>query len=374
MTCIFIPILLIAMMGYMGMLIFFIRGIRKNIPLNATPNDLRERITVVVAFRNEAPNLPMLLDDLAAQTLPAGHFDIILVNDHSSDLWQKTITPRLLPNLTIVNATQTGKKGAIRQGCLMAKGNIIVTTDADCRLQPRWLESILQLIHHNRADILIGPVEMLSNGSWMQNMQALDYRALQLCSAGAANMQHPIMCSGANLAFTAKAYHQLMHHINDTFLSGDDMFLLHAAKRHNMCIAFANSPHAVVFTSAQPTLSSFIQQRIRWASKSKAYTDRDTIIVAIMVLTTNVLMTALMLTTLCVPQIWLLTLGIMTIKAIFEWKLFSAGKLLFDRPGLKQFLCVMAAHPLFTTAIASAGFVLNVTWKERRVQTKTPVR
>ena len=60
--------------------------------------------------------------------------------------------------------------------------------------------------------------------------------------------------------------------------SGDDIFLLHSLKKQtDSKILWLESTDAIVTTEASPTISSYLKQRKRWISKSKAYTDRNTI-------------------------------------------------------------------------------------------------
>ena len=368
------PILLIAMMCYMGLVFFFQWGLKKSTPPLSQSISSDCFITVVVAFRNEAQNLPRLLNNLQSQSLATNRFEILLVNDHSTDQWQQAMAPFQLPNLKIINANQQGKKQAIAQACKVAKGHIIVTTDADCQLQPLWLATISEQMQTQNADLLIGPVNLLSDGSWLQNIQQLDYRALQLCSAGAAKAHRPIMCSGANLAFRPEAYQQIHNNLKFDYLSGDDMFLLHAAKTQGMKIGFADHTLAVVHTPAEKSIRSFINQRIRWASKSKAYTDGDTIAVAIVVLMANASWVALMCLGLTNGMLFGLFVLTYLLKSIIEWQLFKTGETLFEKVTLMKFLSTMPVHPFYTVGVAMAGFCMNVNWKGRRVETTTPIR
>lgn len=343
-------------------------------PRLASPNLHTHPVTVVVAFRNEAKNLPRLLNDLQSQSLADLDFEILLINDHSTDQWQQAIESYQLPNLKIIDALHHGKKQAIAQACQLAKGHIVVTTDADCQLQPQWLATICEQMQTQNADLMIGPVDLLSDGSWLQNIQQLDYRALQLCSAGAAHAGRPIMCSGANLAFRLEAYERINEKLKFNYLSGDDMFLLHAAKSHGLKIGFANHPFAVVHTPSEKSIRSFINQRIRWTSKSKAYTDGDTIAVAIVVLLANASWVALMCLGLTNGMLFGLFVLTYLLKSIVEWHLFKKGETLLGKVSMMKFLSVMPVHPFYTVGVAMAGFFINVNWKGRRVETTTPIR
>ena len=102
----------------------------------------------------------------------------------------------------------------------------------------------------------------------------------------------PIMCNGANLAFKKSVFIELSGQLYDREISGDDQFLLFAAKRTRCRIRFLKAADTVVTTQPQATLGKFLRQRGRWTSKGKSYTDPQTIAAACIVFTTSVLIFA----------------------------------------------------------------------------------
>jgi cellulose synthase/poly-beta-1,6-N-acetylglucosamine synthase-like glycosyltransferase len=70
------------------------------------------------------------------------------------------------------------------------------------------------------------------------------------------------------------------------------MFLLEGLKRDGCKdkISVLYHKKAIVYTSAQKSVSDFINQRIRWASKSRYYTDRDIMLSGIIVLAANIIL------------------------------------------------------------------------------------
>ena len=360
---------LVFMMSYVGIIFYFRKGIL-NLKHTDTPRDIPSDyfVSVVIAFRNEAHNLQPLIDDLVHQTLPINQYEVILINDHSTDNWCDCLNG-LPDNFRIIDSINNGKKNAIFQATSHAKGPLIVTTDADCRLQPDWLQTMASIAYNTSASLTIGLVNMISNKSLLQNIQQLDYMALQLCGAGAVGINHPIMCSGANLAFLKDDYLELSNQLKANYMSGDDMFLLHAAKRSNKSIAVASSPHSNVYTKPEETLKRFLNQRIRWASKSKGYSDRDTIATAFIVLLANISLIALVI--MCFINLFALPILVIALicKSAVEWQLFKEGKTLINIEISKtDFFITVLIHPLYIISTALTGFVANVYWKGRKVE------
>jgi 4,4'-diaponeurosporenoate glycosyltransferase len=100
-------------------------------------------VSVVVPARNEAANLPHLLDSLAAQHLTS--LQIIVVDDASTD---GTAEVARAHGATVVEAGElpdgwTGKSWACSQGAALATGSTLVFLDADVRLQPGGLAAVV---------------------------------------------------------------------------------------------------------------------------------------------------------------------------------------------------------------------------------------
>src|SRR5688572_19493821 len=84
--------------------------------LNVPHTDMLQFVSVLVPFRNEAENITRLLDTLFTQNYPKGLFEIILINDHSTDNSLQVIEEKLSQStfsaITIVHAAKAGKKSA----------------------------------------------------------------------------------------------------------------------------------------------------------------------------------------------------------------------------------------------------------------------
>jgi len=240
-------------------------------------------LSVVVACRNEEVHLPRLLKSLVQQSYQ--HFELILINDHSTDTTAELLAEvsGFLNPVTCIHASKNGKKNALREGILRAKGDLIVTTDADCIPATTWLETILRFQEFSPSDLIICPVKMTNNSSVFSRLQALEFTALIASGAGASGAGMPILCNGANLAFSKVAWLKSQADLHMEEQSGDDIFLLQSIKKRGGVIRFLKSESAFVTTGSSETLTEFYNQRRRWASKSPSYTDWHTIATACVV-------------------------------------------------------------------------------------------
>ncbi|GAB3643283.1 glycosyltransferase [Spirosoma arcticum] len=256
-----------------------------------TPTD-GPSITVIIPVRNEAANIGHLLDDLSRQTYD--RFEVIVANDSSTDdtlsiirqYASHTVYP-LRPLALIDERTASPKKRAISQSVALATGDLIVTTDGDCRVGPDWLASIAAFYQQTGAKLISGPVTFTtdtpcSNGraqpipthsTLFDSLQTVEFASLIGSGAATMALGQPTMCNGANLCYEKRVFTEVGGFAGvDHLASGDDEFLMHkVATRYPDGVRFLKSREAIVRTGPHRSWTAFYQQRKRWASKWRAY-------------------------------------------------------------------------------------------------------
>jgi len=255
---------------------------------------IRTKISVIVACRNERNHIRPLIACLAQQSFQ--NFELILVNDHSVDATRNYIKSAqgTYPKIQLVDAVGYGKKNSLKEGILISSGELIITTDADCMPSYHWLETIACFYEKYPSDLIICPVKFSGKDNLFSNLQALEFTSLIASGAGAAGAGMPVLCNGANLAFTKRSWLESQSDIHVEQMSGDDIFLLESIKKRRGVIRFLKSESAFVSTEPSKTLTGFIKQRRRWTSKSSAYTDWQLIFTACVVFSVNLLLVILL--------------------------------------------------------------------------------
>ena len=260
----------------------------------AIPAGTGPRITVIIPVRNEAENLPLLLDDLERQTYR--NFDVIVADDSSTDDTlaiarerARQVSYRLHPLPLSDERTASPKKRAITQSIANADGELIVTTDGDCRVGPRWLETLAAFYQETGATMLIGPVTFATDSSVFASLQIVEFASLIGSGACTLALGRPTMCNGANLCYQKRVFEQVGGFSGvDHLASGDDEFLMHkVAERFPGSIRFVKNRDAIVTTEAHQSLRAFYQQRKRWASKWRAYTSWLPTLLAVFIFMAN---------------------------------------------------------------------------------------
>lgn len=245
-------------------------------------------VTVIVACRNEEKDLPALLKDISEQDYNPDLFELVITDDNSTDMTFTVASSfRNIRNLRVLRNEGNCKKQAIRTGVNASKGNLLITTDADCRMGPGWIRSISSFYSENKPDMVICPVMLENKPGFFSRFQEIEFLSLQGITAGTAAGGSPVMCNGANLAFTKESYNRHSADLHDNMVSGDDVFLLHALKEEKENkILWIESQASVVTSKISETPGSFLRQRARWISKAGAYKDNYTKILAIVTFVT----------------------------------------------------------------------------------------
>ena len=133
-------------------LFFIISGLFRHdiLPVNDDPKKELPLASVVIAARNEEENLPALLKDLTKQSYPLDKIEVIIVNDRSTDRTREILEEASqkysfirVVNINNKSKDMTPKKHALNQGINISKGEIIISTDADCRVGKNWVLSMV---------------------------------------------------------------------------------------------------------------------------------------------------------------------------------------------------------------------------------------
>jgi cellulose synthase/poly-beta-1,6-N-acetylglucosamine synthase-like glycosyltransferase len=332
-------------------------------------------LSVVVPFRNEEPNIAALAADLCAQLYPHAAFELIFVNDHSTDRSVEVLAQviRNQTNARLVNlAGAEGKKAALHEGIGLAHGEVIVTTDADCRLDAEWLACINRAFALPGTQAAIGAVKLVDGGRLWHRLQAVEQWSLVAVAAGSAGWGKPVLCSGANFAFNRAAFYEVGGYADNWHIaSGDDEFLMRKiVQAHPHSMRFMTDAASVVTTQAQPSLRSFVQQRLRWAGKWRHNTSVPAKVLAVLVLGVQLVLLSVMVATLAG---WLpATLGLAMLGARFFVEallLLPVARFVQQRWRWSYFLMLQFLYPVYVVAIGFASQWVTAVWKDRRVNT-----
>lgn len=362
---------------YVVLVLYLRNGWSRIAPFKADRVPPSTKVAVIIAARNEQENIGRTLDAIVAQDYPTDLLEIIVVDDHSTDQTGPIVQNYANQGVQLITLNQgdklnSYKKFAIDQAIRASTADVILTTDADCRMGTCWIRTIIRFMEQNDSWMVSSPVCYDQEKSYFERLQTLEF--LYLIGLGAAGIGNgnPTTCNGANFAYRKSLFFEMDGFKGiDDLASGDDELLLHkVAEVYAPKIGFCKSREAVVYTDAKENLRSFMNQRKRWASKSTKYKDKKVVILGVCVWLFNLSFVLGMLS-----LFWggvasaLLVLISLSLKATVELIFLLPIVSFMGRRELLWNLPVLSLiHPLYLVYIGMSGNIGKYNWKGREVK------
>jgi len=361
---------------YLAVIAYLVKGWSALKRPELKPRKFTTKVTVMVAARNEEARISYTIEDILAQDYPKHLMEVIMVDDHSTDRTSEIIGSYADRGIKLLKLNEekplnSYKKKAIAKAIGISSGDLMVATDADCRMGSAWLSSIVNYYESNNLVMISSPVNFFEEKSLFELMQTLEFSFLIGIGAAFIGNGRASTCNGANLAYRKDVFYEVGGFTGiDELASGDDELLLQkVAVKYPKRIGFLKRREAIVYTHAKHTLREFLQQRRRWASKSTKYKDKKVVALAV---------------TIWLFNISLIVNGVLSFYNIYFFKLFMIQFLLkylfeavflmgitafFKRKSLVSLLVlVIPAHVIYIVYIGLAGNGRKYVWKGRTVR------
>lgn len=364
-------ILIIGAIVYSVACIAAFSGLMKS---GSTVEDFSPSVTVIVAARNEEKSIGSLLTDLTGQEYPPDRLRIIVVDDCSED-GTAAVVQRFMAIDCRIELRSTGtarslhshKKRAIHEGIVSSIGEIIMTTDADCRLPRNWVSGMVK--HFTAGVDLVAGMVLVEGTGLLGRLEALESTGIQCMAAGLMNAGLPVTCNGANLAYRRSAFDRVKGFEEvGTVVSGDDDLLMQKIARGDSSgVVFAAEPETAVRTEAATSPRQFFNQRARWASKTANYPSaaaRGLLVIFFVFFTCITVWLAGAL----FGQVSLVPLfAVFSVKAAGDLLLTGYGVLNIGRPGLMLvFPLAECIHVPYIIVVVIKGLFGSFEWRGRR--------
>lgn len=345
---------------------------KEPLPKLGLSQSLLSSCTLMIPFRNEEENLRLLLPHFI-EILPS-LANVCFIDDHSEDNGEEMVGQFIenhkLDNWQLIKNKGIGKKAALSTGIQASKSAIIVTTDADVKVNKAWLSQIIAPFQDPTIQLVAGPVMTTSGDDIFSDFQQIEWASLILMTQVSFAEANPLMCSGANLAFRKEAFIEVGGYDGNTHIpSGDDEFLLKKmrARFGASAIDYLVSPLSLVNTHAWKSPLDWIRQRSRWASKWNAHKERGHWLSAVLL---AVFCTLLLASLPLAFLSWEFTLGMLLFWALrMKFEKVVLGKVLshfgLGFSNLSWFLSGWI-YPLLVLCTLPFAIFGNYTWKGRK--------
>lgn len=334
-------------------------------------NVQKTKFSIIIPFRDEAKHLPGLLNSILKITYNVSNYEILLVDDESSDDSVAIIESFKLKNpqfnIQIINNqrhSNSPKKDAISTAIQFTKHNWIISTDADCILPTQWLNSYNDFINTYDPNMVIAPVSFNSDPTFLQQFQLIDFLSMQGSTIGGFGIRQPFMANGANFGYKKDLFIKLNgFEDNNNIASGDDVFLLENFIKHDKeKVLFLKDIKALVTTFPTESWVALINQRKRWAAKATHFKNPFTKFIGIVVFLANFVYILSLLFAISESNfLWLILLKI----AIDTSLIYKTARFYQQKITTVAYIKTVLLYPFFTAYVAITSMLTTFKWKDR---------
>ncbi len=226
--------------------------------------------SVIVAARNEERNILKCMESLNNLEYPEGKLQIIIVNDNSDDKTEEIIKEYIKekPRFVTLNTKRgignlKGKANAIANGMELATGEIILSTDADCTVSPKWAKTMASY-YTDDVGVVCGYTNQFEQRMF-DAMQSIDFIYLLTVAGGAMNLGKPLSCIGNNMSYRKSVYREVGGYESLGFSVTEDFNLLKAIyKLKKYKIIYPCDEYALVTSETCHDIKTLYWQKKRW--------------------------------------------------------------------------------------------------------------
>ena len=370
-------------LGYVLIMLKYIEGWQA-LPTWEIPPSFQAttKVSILIPARNEEESIAACVQSAVGQNYPSDLFEVIVINDHSTDRTSEILSTFHNEQLRILelkdyiddrSQIKSFKKKALEIAIAQTTGDLIVTTDADCEMGPDWLIHLVAFYEVEKVRFIAAPVNFHKEKNLFEKFQSLDFLGMIGVTGAVIHRRFMNMCNGANLAYDKKTFYAVNGFEGiDQLASGDDMLLMQKiAKQYPEQIGFIKNKAATVYTHAQATIHDFLQQRIRWATKSYSYPEwKVTVILAMVYLFCNSIVLSLLLVPFFGSVMCWILLSQLVIKAVMDFVFLKRMSAFFDRQDLMStFVSSFFYHIVYIVVVGLLGNVIKeYRWKGRKVK------
>jgi len=265
----FISAAVTALILYIFLLLKFTFYSGRKYPVNS--NIKVKSVSVIIAAKNEEENIEECIESVLKSEYPENKMEIIVVDDNSADNTYsllKKLESRYPGRLKLLQTPADGRKiigkaNAVDFAICNSSGEIIMITDADCRVNNAWVK---KTAGYFTTDVkMVCGYTQISGTGLFDAVQGLDLLYLLTIASGNASSGKPVSCIGNNMAFTREAYNAIGGFEKLGFSVTEDQQLLKAVYEIDKTgIVFPSESETVITTKPLKGIKEFISQRKRW--------------------------------------------------------------------------------------------------------------
>lgn len=203
---------------------------------------------------------------------------VVVVNDGSVDRTEQVLDENFSanPRVKIIHQPNRGKPGALARALAEARGEIVVTIDADTAVEPDAITKLIRHFTDPKLGAVAGNIKVGNRSKWLTRWQALEYITSQNLEKRAFDLLNCItVVPGALGAWRVEALRSSGGFSTDTVAEDADLTI--AIRRAGWRVGY--DEEAIAWTQAPETASMLVRQRFRWTfgTLQAVWKHRDTL-------------------------------------------------------------------------------------------------
>lgn len=349
-----------------------VRGLSSLAVHQTESSNVQPPISVVIAARNEESNIGNCLQSIIRQNYPAERFEMIVVDDRSTDETAAIVTNyhSAHSSVRLVRVENTSselppKKNALNEGIRQSRFDILAFTDADCVASQDWLSCLAREFTPD-VGVVAGysPMEQYFPGTLFARWADSFLRYLEVKNsvgaAAATGLRASYLCTGRNLAYRKSVFSEVggFEKIRHSISGDDDLFIQLVQQKTRWNIRYMLSTKSYVETKPPLTVRAFVNQRKRHFSAAKYYTARMKLIFGLI----HVYSGLAFLMLIVYPSVGIFAFAG---KLAIDGVLFYKGATIFGNKRLLRWLAPLEiASILYNLVVGPLGFFSSFSWKE----------
>lgn len=250
-----------------------IRELKRTKKLLSNAKPFSGFISVLIPARNEEDNIAKAIKSVANNNYDKSKYEIIVVNDRSTDRTQLIVEEltKEISNLRLLNLTEEskdpnlkGKAGALQAGIDASSGDLILLTDADCVVNPNWIEYFSKIFSDPKVGMALS-YSTIDGPRLFDKIQGIEWLYLHTMALGGIGIDYPLGGYGNDMAFRKEAFVSVGGYKKIKFSVTEDFALIKAIYQKGWKIHHLMIEQTTVRTNPEPNFSSYLEQHRRWA-------------------------------------------------------------------------------------------------------------
>lgn len=240
---------------------------RFNFKRHSNHNSTLPKVSILIAVRNEEHNIPKLIEGLNDQSYPKEKIQILIGNDDSEDQSLDLLMRAANDQIQIVDIRDQvsglqGKMNVLAQLVKLAKGQLLLYTDADMSLNPEWIEGMVSSVDTNPG--LVGGFTSIQPDNYFLALQNIDLHFGQGMLKTLNDLGISISVLGNNMLVRKSKLDAFGGYEHLDFSLVEDVSLLKrlTEKGDNAVLSYNELTH--IYTSGEPNWTLLMNQRRRW--------------------------------------------------------------------------------------------------------------